>query len=105
MRKYIESENNVEIRLDIKSYNEIIQKAKMFELLVSAMYETASLSWDKKRLTFDDSFLNAFLCGIDNFDYNSHIALLNELEKEKVEDAEAIRRIKEQQHEEGESNE
>lgn len=75
-----------EVTIGIKVYNDLMIKAKTFESLVSVLYETSKLSWDKKSLYFDDRLLSAFLCGLDAFAYKSHIVLLNELEQEKEED-------------------
>lgn len=69
------------VAIPMDEYAELMECSIKLDILVSVLYDNASLSWDKKYMKFDSSAIDAVLKAI-NYKYNYVINQLKEAEDE-----------------------
>ena len=68
------------VAVNIDDYHTMIRDVLMLDILKNAIFENASLRWDKKSLSFDDSKLSCMLQSLFLADYDSTLESLQEEE-------------------------
>lgn len=72
-----------EVIISQEEYRDLLESDIKLDMLIQAIYESSSLSWDNKHLTINNERVSEMLNVIDEFNYKPK---LEALKKEKTKD-------------------